>query len=307
MFVMKKNIQPIPFKVLLEFISPINVFGDLRPDIIGYAPIENSTAKHLSFCNRKDKIAVSLIKKTKGGIILCDGEVPDIDKLAKDKCILTVKNPRLKFIQCINHFFKPKITWGVHPTAIIEQDAIIDVNTYVGAMAYVGSNVKIGGGTIIENRVQIISESIIGKNVYLQNGAVIGCEGQGFERNEKGVFEKFYQNGIVVLEDDVEIGANSTIVRGALSETRIGRGSKIGHLANIGHNVKVGKHVFISAGVVVCGSCIIGDFSWLAPKCCIRNKITLGKEVTVGLGSVVTKDVPDKYTIVGVPARPIRK
>jgi len=164
----------------------------------------------------------------------------------------------------------------------------------------------LGENTIIEGHVYIGDGTQIGNNVLIQAGAVIGCTGQGFERNESGVFEKFPQIGTVHIEDDVEIGANSTIVRGALTQTRIGRGTKIGHLTDIGHNVQIGENVFVSAGVVVCGSVQIGDGAWLSPQSCVRNKVVIGERATVGLGAVVAKNVPQGITVIGKQAKPMK-
>lgn len=303
----ESHVKIIRHKTLVDFVAPIRVLGDLQPDITGVATLKTAKPEQLSFCNLQGEIATKAIVASSAGLIICYDDVPGLGKAALSKCVFTVQNPRLAFIRCLDHFFKPEIQWSIHPTAIIESNAVISSNVYIGPMVYIGHRAEIGEGTIIEHRVHIASKTKIGRNVYLQSGAVIGCEGQGFERSEKGSFEKFPQVGCVVLEDDVEVGANSTIVRGALLETRIGKGSKVGHLTDIGHNVQVGKHVFISAGVVVCGSSIIGDYAWLAPKCCIRNKVKIGSKATVGLGAVVARDVPDGQTVVGIPARPAPK
>ena len=303
----KSHLKIIRYKTIVDFVVPIRVLGNLQSDITGVAPLNIAQFEQLSFCNLRGETATNAIIASSAGIVICYDDVPGLGRAALSKCVFTVQNPRLIFIRCLGHFFKPEIQWGIHPTAIIENDAIISSNVSIGPMVYIGHQAEIGEGTIIEHRVHIASETKIGRNVYLQSGAVVGCEGQGFERNEEGFFEKFSQVGCVVLEDDVEIGANSTIVRGALLETRIGKGSKIGHLTDIGHNVQVGIHVFISAGVVVCGSSIIGDYAWLAPKCCIRNKVKIGSKATVGLGAVVARDVPDGQTVVGIPARPAPK
>jgi len=292
---------------LVNFIEPQKVLGLYSPVITGVASLEDAKSEHLAFCNIHGEIAAKNIAASKAGAVLCHSDVLLDENDLAGKCLVVVDNPRLAFIRCLNHFFVKDVDWNIHPSAIVSDDAILSKRVSVGPMVCIGPGVEIDEGTVIESRVSIISNAKIGKNVYIQSGSVIGCEGQGFERNEKGAFEKFLQFGSVVLEDDVEIGANSTIVRGAFAETRIGKGSKIGHLTDIGHNVQIGRHVFVSAGVVVCGSVVVGDYSWLAPKCCIRNKIRIGREVTVGLGSVVVSDVPEGRTVVGIPAIPIKK
>jgi len=297
--------MPVDFSVICDFISPIRMLGDLPSVIEACAPLNDACRASLSFCSLKGSDAVKAISGSRAGTILCLDDLPEIETIAVHRCLLTVARPRLSFIQCLDNFFKPEQEWGIHSTAVIESNAVVSESCTIGPGVFVGHHAEIGEGSIIDGGVHIEPQTIIGKNVYVQAGAVIGCQGQGFERDDAGILKKFPQTGRVVLEDNVEIGANSTIVRGTLSETRIGRGSKIGHLTDIGHNVRVGKHVFISAGGVVCGSAVIGDYAWLAPKCCIRNKVVIGRRVTVGLGAVVTGDVSDGVTVVGIPARPL--
>ncbi|MCF8070588.1 MAG: hypothetical protein K9L30_18565 [Desulfobacterales bacterium] len=296
---------------IMDFVKPIRMFNcnnNFMNVIRGFAPIKEAKKDELSFCNEYGKPALDAIMESEAGILLCHDDIPGIENCKSKACIFTVKNPRFSFIRFANHFSpihnNEKFT---HPTAIVEKDTIIGKNVYIGRYAYVGHNVVIGNNTMIQDRVHIGEGSKIGDNVILQTGAVIGCEGQGFERNEDGSFEKFPQKGWVVIEDNVEVGANSTIVRGTFGETLIGTGTKIGHLCDIGHNVKIGNHVFISAAVVVCGSSIVGNYTWLAPKCCIKNKIVVGDRATVGLGSVVIENIDDGVTVVGVPARKIQK
>ena len=303
----KEFYSAIQYDDLKDFIKPIRIFGNPVKFITFPAPLETAQSNNITFCRLKGDRALSLISRSKAGIIICHDDIPNLEITEFVNCIFTVPNPRLSFMKLLQKFFTSEKPVGIHPTAIIEKEVVLPENVYIGPMVHLCSNVKIGEGTVIEDRVYIAPNATIGRNVYIQVGAVIGCEGQGFERNDAGEFEKFPQFGSVILEDEVEIGANSTIVRGTFSETVIGYGSKIGHLVDIGHNVRVGKHVFISAGAVVCGSAVIGDYSWLAPRCCIRNKVVIGKHVTVGLGALVLNDVEEGFTVVGVPAKPIKE
>jgi UDP-3-O-[3-hydroxymyristoyl] glucosamine N-acyltransferase len=290
---------------ILDIVSPIRIVGHSNVNITGVASIDKAQRGDLSFCSLKGEQAYNAILSSSAGVIICHDLGGGDENVFSDRCLIITDNPRLSFSRCLRKFFTPARQWGVHATAIVERDAIVCPNSFIGSIAYIGHHAEIGDGTIIEHNVFIASNCKIGKNVYIQSGAIVGCEGQGYERSSAGNFEKFPQIGYVVIEDDVEIGANAVIVRGTLSETRIEEGSKIGNLVNIGHNVTIGKHVFISASAVVCGSAKIGNYAWLAPGCCIKNKIKIGERTTVGLGAVVTKDVADHDIVFGVPARSI--
>lgn len=303
----ESSTSAIPYDSLKDFINPIRIFGHPVRSVTSPAALDTAQSNHITFCTLTGETALAAISRSGGGIVLCRDDLPSLEKKEILNCIFTVPNPRLSFMKCLQKFFAPERPVGIHPTAIIEEDVPVPDGVYIGPMAHLCSGVRLGEGAVIEDRVYIAPNTRIGKNVYIQVGAVIGCEGQGFERTATGEFEKFPQLGNVVIEDDVEIGANTTIIRGTLSATKIGRGSKIGHHVNIGHNAEIGRHVFISAGAIVCGSARVGDCCWLAPKCCIRNKVLVGRNVTVGLGSVVVADVPDGLTVVGVPSRVAKK
>jgi len=134
---------------------------------------------------------------------------------------------------------------------------------------------------------------------------VIGADGFGYQRNDKGEFEKFPHIGGVVIKDNVEIGSNTSIDRGALGNTIIEEGAKIDNLVHIAHNVKVGKHSAVIANSMIGGSTIIGDYSWVAPSVCMRDQISTGNNVTIGLGAVVLKSIPEGETWTGSPAKPL--
>jgi UDP-3-O-[3-hydroxymyristoyl] glucosamine N-acyltransferase len=145
------------------------------------------------------------------------------------------------------------------------------------------------------------------KNIIVHATAVIGADGFGYERNEKGELEKFPSIGGVIIEDNVEIGACTCIDRGTLGDTIIREGCKIDNLVHIAHNVEIGKHSIIVAHATICGSAQIGEYCWIGPHAVIRDKVTVGNRVMVGMGAVVTKDVPDGVTVMGVPAREVEK
>ncbi len=291
---------------IIRFLGPLAVYGDSDRCLVGPHTIREAGENHLTFCSFLAEKALEAVGASRAGAILCREGLPNPEDLARDKCLLIVGNPRLAFIRCLNEFFVVREVRGIHPTAVVDPQAVLGAGVSVGPMAHIGPGACIGDGTIIEARACVWAGSQIGKNVYIQPGAVIGCKGQGFERNEAGEFEVFPQLGRVVLEDEVEIGANATIVRGALTETRIGAGTKVGHLASIGHNVVVGRHVFISACVQLSGQVSVGDFAWLSPGCSVLNRVRIGRNATVGFGAVVVKDVPEGQTFVGVPARRIK-
>lgn len=146
----------------------------------------------------------------------------------------------------------------------------------------------------------------IGRNVTIYDGAVIGADGQAYQRDKRGILRKFPQTGGVIIGDDVEIGSNVSIMKGTFNNTIIGEGTKIGHLCSIGHNVIIGKHCFITTHSMLGGSSRIGDYSQVWLGACIRDGIRIGSNVMIGMGSVVTRDIGDNCVACGVPARVVR-
>jgi len=138
-------------------------------------------------------------------------------------------------------------------------------------------------------------------------GAVIGSDGFGYTRNEEGLVEKFPHMGGVVIEDDVEIGANTCIDRGALGNTFIGRSVKIDNLVHIAHNVVIEENSFIIANAMIAGSVQIGKNAWIAPSASVLQQLKIGDNALVGVGSVIRENVPANETWAGVPARKIEK
>lgn len=147
----------------------------------------------------------------------------------------------------------------------------------------------------------------IGKDVQIGEGTIIGSPGFGCERNEKSELEEFMNIGGVKIGDNVRIGSNSVVDRGTINDTEIGEGTKLDNFVHIAHNCKIGKHCSIAAGCFFGGGTTLGDFSTFATGVVTRNGISIGKNVFVGLGAVVTKDIPNDMTIMGAPAREINE
>jgi UDP-3-O-[3-hydroxymyristoyl] glucosamine N-acyltransferase len=251
----------------------------------------------------KQKVA----EASKAKVIIADKEVVFSETLKNQgKVLLVVDNPKLAIAKVGNEFFVERPTPGIHPSAIVHPDAQIGENVFIGANSVI-ENCTIGDNTIIDTNVHIYSPVIVGKNCSVKSGAVLGGMGFGFEKDENGNLFRFPQIGNLFIGDYVEIGANTCIDRGALSDTVIGDHCKINNLCHIAHNNKIGKNVVITEHVVIAGSNIIEDDVWIAPNASIRGWLTIGKGATVGMGAVVVKDIPAGETWVGNPARKLEK
>jgi len=190
----------------------------------------------------------------------------------KDKRLIVVSNPRLWFIRVVREFFLPREAPGIHPSSVINWDCVE-----------------------------------IGKNVRIGPNCSIGFEGFGFEGDECGDYHRFPHIGKVIIGDNVEIGANTCIDRGALEDTIIGPGTKIDNLVHVAHNVRIGKNCMIIALTCLGGGVIIEDGAYVGIGAGIRNQITIGEKAFIGMGAVVVKDVDPGVTVIGNPAKPMRR
>jgi len=169
--------------------------------------------------------------------------------------------------------------------------------------AYVGGEVEIGNNVYIGSGVKILGEVHIGNNVVIRENTVIGADGLTTDRNEEGKALTLPQFGSVFIEDDVQIGANSVIARGAIDETRICRGSKIDNQAFISHNVRIDEDSFVVGETIMFGSSSVGKKCLISGNSTLMNMVHVGDNSVVGAGAVVTKSVPDGTVVKGNPAR----
>lgn len=195
---------------------------------------------------------------------------------------------------------------SVGPLAVIGEGAELGENCVVHGGATVGRFCKIGRDVTIHPRVVLYDDCVIGDRVILHAGAVIGADGFGY-RTANGKHHKVPQLGWVELEEDVEIGANSTVDRGTFGPTRIGAGTKIDNLVMIGHNCQIGKHNLFCSQAGIAGSCVTGDYVVLAGQAGIADHVTIGAMAVIGAQAGVPADLPGDQQYLGTPATPVKE
>ncbi|MDQ7824793.1 MAG: UDP-3-O-(3-hydroxymyristoyl)glucosamine N-acyltransferase [Candidatus Eremiobacteraeota bacterium] len=234
---------------------------------------------------------------------------------------IKVKNPRLAFAQLLSLFHgKGKKREGIDDTAILGRNVELGSGVYIGPFVYIGDNVKVGANvqlfpfvyveddvtigddTILYPRVSLMKGIVIGKRVTIHSGAVIGADGFGFVRDGTSQI-KIPQVGIVIVGDDVEIGANATIDRATTDATRIGRGTKIDNLIQIGHNTQVGEDCIIVSQAGIAGSVTVGDRVTIAAQAGVRDHVQIESDSIVAGRAGVTKNVSSGSLVSGFPAR----
>lgn len=269
------------------------------------ASIAESGPEDVAFCSTIAKDAESLLNQAKCYLLIVDKNIQvDLKRLSANgvKAIIYSNNARLDFIRLMEHFFAHPRPQGIHPSAVISPKAKIGKDVYIGPLCSIGE-AEVGDNCVIYAGVHIYDGVRIGCNVTIHSGTVIGADGFGYQRDETGRLEKFPHVGGVIIEDDVEIGANTCIDRGTLGDTRICTGARIDNLVHIAHNVYIGKHAVVIANAMVGGGTRIEDYAWIAPSACLRDRISIGTQAVVGLGALATKDVPKGVTVLGAPAR----
>lgn len=200
----------------------------------------------------------------------------------------------------------PDVQFGegvmIHANVVIERGARIGAHTTIHAGCYVGEDCSLGEETVLMPSVTLREKTQIGSRVLIGAGVVIGSDGFGYAKQENGVNFKVPQVGYVVIEDDVCIGANTTIDRATLGQTVVGKGSRIGSLVQVGHNVRVGEESTVGDSVGICGSCKIGNHVQIGQGVGMVGHIRIGDYAQVASGSGISKDVLDGVKMLGIPA-----
>lgn len=298
--------------------------GTLEPrldTITGFADLQTATPNDLSFFG--NAAYLPQVRKTQAGAVLVPKDFDEPLPATK----LRVENPSMAFAIAVDRLSPPEKAFepGIHHQAHIHPEAQVDPATVrVDAGAVIGEGVTIGAGTYVgqgasldrgvtvgENcrilaNVSIREHCQLGNRVIIQPGAVIGSDGFGFEL-VNGRHQKIEQRGIVQIDDDVEIGANTTIDRARFGKTWIQEGTKIDNLVQIGHNARIGKHCIIVALTGIAGSAVIGDYVVIAAQSGVGGHLEIGSGSTLAARAGVTKSLPGGQVYAGYPALPADK
>jgi UDP-3-O-[3-hydroxymyristoyl] glucosamine N-acyltransferase len=263
-----------------------------------------------------DKEAMTRALASKAGAILAntsleDAELPGAAQQLPDPRVLWVRDARYAFAVVGQRLRGRGFEAGVHPSAVVGEGVKIGVGTRIGPGVVLEAGAVVGSDCHLMARVVVHAGTLLGDRVVVQAGTVLGSTGFGYARSsETGEYLLFPQQGRLVVEDDVEIGANTTIDRGALGETRIGRGTKIDNLVHIGHNCVIGKNVVIAAQTGISGSSVVEDGAILGGQVGIGEHATVGAGVILGGGAGVLSGKKMRgpgEVFWGRPARPLKE
>lgn len=294
------------------------VLGDGSLQLTGFAPASSARPGDLTFAENESYFMRA--EQSAAAAILVDGPFS-----SQSKTIIRVPQARIAFAKVLPLFFpEPKFPATIHSSAVIHPSAQIDSTTHIGPHCVIEEEVVIGPGVILQGGdhigrhcrvgsgshlfpgVTLYAQTQVGHRVRIHAGAVIGSDGFGYVLDQ-GVHRKVPQIGNVVIHDDVEIGANVTIDRGALGPTTIGKGTKIDNLVQIAHNVTIGEHCLVVSQAGIAGSTRLGNFVTLAGQVGLAGHLKIGNKVVVAGQSGVMHDIPEGEKWFGYPAQPDRQ
>jgi UDP-3-O-[3-hydroxymyristoyl] glucosamine N-acyltransferase len=280
----------------------------LDGEIAEVSSIEAAGADSVVFAMDKETLTKALASKA--GAILANRSLEEAG-LPLDPRVLWVRDARYAFAVVGRRLRGRGFDAGVHPSALLGEEVKVGVGSRIGPGVVLEDGVVVGSDCHLMARVVVYAGTVLGDRVVVQAGAVLGSTGFGYARNgETGEYLIFPQQGRLVVEDDVEIGANTTIDRGALGETRIGRGTKIDNLVHIGHNCVIGKNVVIAAQTGISGSSVVEDGAILGGQVGIGEHATVGAGVILGGGAGVLSGKKMRgpgEVFWGRPARPLKE
>ncbi len=314
----------IPLSALVEGLE-VHIRGNADCLITGVAPIQQAEAGRITFLTNANY--KKYLTHTSASAVICS----EADVLEDSATTFVIaKNPYFTYAKIAEHFQgMQSVTPGIHPSAVIADGTFIDpsaaigphcvigsgtslgTGVVIGAGTVIGADVSIGEGSQIDARVTIYDRVKIGKRTRLASGVVLGADGFGFA-NQRGTWHKVPQLGSVIIGNDVDIGANTTIDRGAIEDTVIEDGVKLDNLIQIGHNVRIGAHTIIAGCVAIAGSTVIGKHCMVGGTSAFAGHIEVADQVIITGMTAVTKSIrePGMYSsgIVGaVPTPEFRK
>ncbi|MDD3905264.1 MAG: UDP-3-O-(3-hydroxymyristoyl)glucosamine N-acyltransferase [Candidatus Omnitrophica bacterium] len=292
------------------------VEGDGNIDINGVSGVETAKSGDMAFALNEERLSGA--EKSNVSCVLTNKTIRK-----STKTLIRVTNPKLSFLISSNILNVPPVRESfIHPTAVVSDKAHLGKGVWIGSGVSIEEGVIIGDHVIIESNsvikkncemgsfchihpnVTLYENTILQKNVILHSGVVAGSDGFGYVKDNGSVY-KFPQLGKVIIRDNVEIGANTTIDKGSLSDTIIDEGTKIDNLCQIAHNVKIGKNMLMAAQCGISGSTTVGNNVTIGGQAGIADNVTIGNDVIIGAKSAVIGNVKSGAIVWGIPARPI--
>jgi UDP-3-O-[3-hydroxymyristoyl] glucosamine N-acyltransferase len=294
------------------------VVGDPSTVLKGFAPADRAQPGDLTFAENENYFARA--DQSAAAAIIIDGPFKSTQKV-----IIKVPSARIAFAKVLPLFFpQPAFAPGIHSSAVVSKTAEIDPTAHIGPHCVVGDRVRIGARSVLQGgnhlaadcclgeevnlfpNVTLYASSELGNRVRIHSGTVIGSDGFGYVLDD-GVHRKVPQIGNVIIRDDVEIGANVTIDRGALGPTVVGTGTKIDNLVQIAHNVTLGEHCLIVSQTGIAGSTRLGNYVILGGQVGLAGHLKIGNRVSVAAQSGVMHNIPDGEKWLWTPAQPDRQ
>jgi len=294
------------------------VLGDGTVVLKGFAPADRAQPGDLTFAENENYFARA--EQSAASAIIASGNLASAKKV-----VIRVADARVAFARVLPLFFPdPTFAPGIHPSAVVAQTAKVDPSAHIGPQCIIGENATIGARSVLQGlnfvgtgcqvgedvnlfpNVTLYAQTEIGHRVRIHSGTVIGSDGFGYVL-DGATHRKVPQIGNVIIRDDVEIGSNVSVDRGALGPTVIGKGTKIDNLVQIAHNVNVGEHCLIVAHVGISGSTKLGNYVILGGQVGIAGHLKIGNKVTVAAQSGVMNPIPDGEKWLGSPAQPDRQ
>jgi UDP-3-O-[3-hydroxymyristoyl] glucosamine N-acyltransferase len=294
------------------------ILGDPSLLLKGFAPADRAQPGDLTFA--ENEIYFARAEQSAASAVIIDGPFK-----SDRKVLIRVPDSRIAFAKILPLFFpEPVFAPGIHPTAIVPPSAQADSSAHIGPYCVLGENVRIGPRSVLRGgnylgancrlgeevhlfpNVTLYPNTEIGNRVRIHSGTVVGSDGFGYVL-DGGSHRKVPQIGNVIIRDDVEIGANVTIDRGALGPTVIGKGTKIDNLVQIAHNVTFGEHCLVVSQTGIAGSTKLGNYVILAGQAGLAGHLKIGNHVSVGAQSGVMHNIPDGETWLWTPAQPNRQ
>ena len=294
------------------------VIGDASLVLKGFAPADRAQPGDLTFAENESYFARA--ESSAASAIIIDGP-----GTSSRKALIRVPNARIAFAKVLPLFFpEPAFAAGIHPTAIVPPSARVDPTAHIGPYCILGEKVRIGARSVLQGLNYVGADCLLGEDVNLfpnvtlyprtevghrvriHSGTVVGSDGFGYVLDD-GIHRKVPQIGNVIICDDVELGANVTVDRGALGPTIVGKGTKVDNLVQIAHNVTIGEHCILVSQAGIAGSTKLGNYVILGGQVGLAGHLKIGNRVSVAAQSGVMNNIPDGEKWIWTPAQPDRQ